>query len=59
VVPNRRSTKTVLRRGKRSEKAKTRRQKLLHITTRIHVTTITIAISMVTLKKSVGNYIYS
>jgi hypothetical protein len=57
VVPNRKSTKTLPMRERRSGKGKIRRRQPLHISLRIQVTTVTIAISMVTLKKNVGNYI--
>jgi hypothetical protein len=57
VVPNRKSTKTLPRRGRRSGKGKTRRQQPPHINERIQVTIVIIGISMVTVKKSVGNYI--
>jgi hypothetical protein len=59
VVPNRKRTKTLPRRGRRSVKGKKKRIQPLHISARIQVTTITISISMVTLDKSVGNYIQS
>jgi hypothetical protein len=57
VVQNGKSAKMLPRREIRSGKGKTRRWQPLHICERIQVTTITIAILMVTLKKSVGNYI--
>jgi hypothetical protein len=43
--------------GKKCRKGTTRRLNPLHISEMIHVTIVIIAISMVTLKKSVGNYI--
>jgi hypothetical protein len=59
VVPNKKSTRTLLRKERRSGKGETRRRQPLHINARMQVTNITIVISMVTLKKSVGNYIES
>jgi hypothetical protein len=59
VVPNRKTTKMLPRRGRRSGKERTRRQQPLHISARIQTTTATIVISMVTLKISVGSYIQS
>jgi hypothetical protein len=50
VVLNRKTTKMLPRRGRRSGKEKTRRQQPLHINARIQTTTATIAILMVTLK---------
>jgi hypothetical protein len=57
VVPNRKTTKMLPRRGRRSGKERTRRQQPLHISARIQTTTTTIVILMVTPKISVGSYI--
>jgi hypothetical protein len=57
VVPSIKSTNMLPRRGIRSGKIKKRRQYPIHMVERIYVTIIAIAISMVTLRKSFGNYI--
>jgi hypothetical protein len=59
VVANRKIIKTLPMRVRRSGKRKTRRLQPLHIDASIQVTILTIAILMVTQKKSVGNYIQS
>jgi hypothetical protein len=58
VVPSRKCTKNIPRRGRRSgRRGRIRRWKPLHISARIPTTIVTIAILMVTLRKSVRNYI--
>jgi hypothetical protein len=57
VVPRRKNTKMLPSMGTRSGKENTKRSQPLHIIERIQVTTITIGILMVTLKKSFVNYI--
>jgi hypothetical protein len=59
VAPNRNNTKMLLRKERISGKGNTRRQQPLHISARIQVTNVTIAISILTLKKHFGNYIHS
>jgi hypothetical protein len=60
VVPRKKSTKKLPRRGRKSGKGeRIRRQNPLHISARILETIVTIAILMITLRKSVGNYIQS
>jgi hypothetical protein len=58
VVPRRKSTKKLPRRGRRSEKGEMIRiRNLLHVNARILATIVTISILMGTPRKSVGNYI--
>jgi hypothetical protein len=57
VVPNKKSTKMLPKRERRSGKGKTGKQYLVHISARIQVTTIIIEILLVTLKKGVGKFI--
>jgi hypothetical protein len=59
-IPSRKSTRKLPRRGRRSGKGeRIRRRQPLHISARIPTTIVTIEILMVTLRKSVGNYIQS
>jgi len=58
VVPSKKSTRKLPRRGRRSGRGRRiRRQQPLHISARIPTTILTIAILMVTLRKSAGKYI--
>jgi len=58
VVPRRKSTRKLPRRGRRSVNGEMlRRWKPLHISARILENIVTIVILMGTLRKSVGNYI--
>jgi hypothetical protein len=57
MVPSRKTTKALPRRERRSGKERIRRQQPLHINARIQATIVTIVISMVILKISVGSYI--
>jgi hypothetical protein len=60
VVPSKKSTRELPRWGRRSgRRERIRRQQPMHINERIPTTIATIAILMVTLRKSVGNYIQS
>jgi hypothetical protein len=56
VVPSRKSTGKLPRRGRSGKGKWIRRQQPLHISARIPAT---IAILMASLRKSVGNYIHS
>jgi hypothetical protein len=47
------------KRGRRSEKERTRRKQPLYTNARIQTTTVTIVISMAPLSISVGSYIHS
>jgi hypothetical protein len=59
VVPRKKRIGELPRWGRSGRRERIRRQKPTHISVRIPKTIVTIEISMVTLMKSVGNYIQS